>query len=86
LEGNILEILRFENIVDIMISILLKITKIYIQVGRSSFQIINIKTITNIAEIQKYTKNNLAKNSFKKTIKRIIKSGTNSISISLQKI
>jgi hypothetical protein len=68
-----------------MISILLKVAKICIQVGKSSFQIINIRTITNITEIQKYTKNDLAKKPFKKAIKRIIKSGVSSIGISFQK-
>jgi hypothetical protein len=48
-----LEILRFEDTVDVMTSVLLKVAKIRIQVGRSGFQIINIGTTTNTAEIQK---------------------------------
>jgi hypothetical protein len=78
LEGSILEILRFEDIADIMTFVLLKVAKIRIQVGRSGFQIINIGTITNTAEIQKYTENDLAKKPFKKAIERIMKSGAGS--------
>lgn len=51
LEGNMLEILRFKDAVDVMTSVLLKVAKIRIQVGRSGFQIINIGTTTNTAEI-----------------------------------
>ena len=80
-----LEILRFEDVVDIMISVLLKVAKICIQVGRFGFQIINIGTTTNTAEIQKYTENDLAKKPFKKAIERIIKSGVDSVGIGLQK-
>lgn len=83
LEGSILEILRFKDAVDVMTSMLLKVAKIRIQVGRSGFQIINIGTITNTAEIQKYTENDLTKKPFKKAIKRIIKSGAGSVGISL---
>jgi hypothetical protein len=51
LEGSILEILRFEDTVVIITSVLLKVAKIRIQVGRSGFQIINIGTTINTAEI-----------------------------------
>jgi hypothetical protein len=85
LEGSMLEILRFKDIVDIMTSVLLKVAKIRIQVGRSSFQIINIGTIINTAEIQKYTENDLIKKPFKKAIERIMKSGAGSVGIGLQK-
>ena len=37
LEGSMLEILRFEGAVDVMTSVLLKVAKIRIQVGRSGF-------------------------------------------------
>ena len=85
LEGSMLEILRFEDAVDVMTSVLLKVAKIRIQVGRSGFQIINIGTTTNTAEIQKYTENDLAKKPFKKAIERIMKSGAGSVGIGLQK-
>jgi hypothetical protein len=55
LEGSILEILQFKDAVDIITSVLLKMAKIRIQVGRFGLQNINIGTITNTAEIQKYT-------------------------------
>jgi hypothetical protein len=55
LEGSISEILRFEDTVDIIISVLVNTVKIQIQTGKFSFEKILVETTTNIAEIRKYT-------------------------------
>jgi hypothetical protein len=60
LEGSMLEILRFEDAVDVMTSVLLKVAKIRIQVGRFGLRNINIGTTTNTAEILWYTEEELA--------------------------
>jgi hypothetical protein len=78
-----LEILRFKDVVDVMTSMLLKVAKIRIQVGRSGFQIINIGTIINTAKIQNYIENDLVKKPFKKAIERIMKLGAGSVGIGL---
>jgi len=55
-----LEILRSEDAVDIMTSVLLKVAKIRIQVGRFGLQNITTGTTTDTTEIRKYTGKNLA--------------------------
>jgi hypothetical protein len=55
-----LEILRSEDAVDIMTSVLLKVAKIRIQVGRFGLQNITTGTTTDTTEIRKYTEQNLA--------------------------
>jgi len=85
LEGSMLEILRYEDAVDVMTSVLLKVAKIRIQVGRFGLQIVNIGTTTNTAEIQRYTEQNLAAKPFKIAIEKITKSGAGCVGIDLQK-
>jgi len=71
LEGSILVILRFEDAVDIMTSVLLKVAKIRIQVGKFGLQNINIGTTTDTTEIRKYTEQNLAVLPLKLRLKRL---------------
>jgi hypothetical protein len=85
LEGSMLEILRFEDAVDIMTSVLLKVAKIRIQVGRFGLRNINIGTTTNTAEILRYTEEELAAKPFKIAIERVTKSGAGCVGIGLQK-
>jgi len=49
------EILRAEDAVDVMTSVLLTAAKIRIQAGKFGFERILIGTTTNIANIRKYT-------------------------------
>lgn len=85
LEGSMLEILRSEDAVDVMTSVLLKVAKIRIQVGRFGLQNVNIRTTTNTAEIQRYTEQNLAAKPFKIAIEKITKLGVDCVGIGLQK-
>lgn len=78
-----LEILRFEDAVDIMTSVLLKVAKIRIQVGRFGLRNINIGTIINTAEILRYIEEELIAKPFKIAIKRVTKSGAGYVGISL---
>jgi hypothetical protein len=55
LEGGISEILRFEDTIDIMISVLISTVKIRFQVGKFGLEKILIGTTTNIAKTRKYT-------------------------------
>ena len=85
LEGSMLKILRFGDAVDVMTSVLLKVAKIRIQVGRFGLRNINIGTTTNTAEILRYTEEKIAAKPFKIAIKRITKSGAGCVGIGLQK-
>lgn len=86
LEGRMLEILRSEDAVDFIISVLLKVAKKRIQVGRFGLQNITIgTTTTDTTEIRKYTEQNLVALPFEIAIKKITKTGAGSVGISLQK-
>lgn len=78
-----LEILRFKDTVDIITSMLLKVAKIRIKVGRFGLRNINIGTTTNTAKILRYTEEELAAKPFKITIKRVTKSGAGYVGIGL---
>jgi hypothetical protein len=85
LEGSMLKILRFGDAVDVMTSVLLKVAKIRIQVGRFGLRNINIGTTTNTAKILRYTEEKITAKPFKIAIKRITKSGAGCVGIGLQK-
>jgi hypothetical protein len=70
-----LEILRSEDAVDIMTSVLLKVAKIRIQVGRFGLQNITIGTTTDTSEIRKYTEQPLVALPFKIAIEKMAKTG-----------
>ena len=78
-------ILRFEDAVDVMTSVLVSAMKIQIQVGKFGFEQINIGTTTNIADIRKYTEQLLVKLLFKVATKKIAKSGASCVGIGLLK-
>jgi hypothetical protein len=52
--GSMSEILRFEDAIDVMTSVLVSAMKTRIQAGKFGFEQINIGTTTNIADIRKY--------------------------------
>jgi hypothetical protein len=59
LEGGMSEILRFEDAVDVMTSVLVNAVKIQFQASKFGFEQIIIRTTTNITEIRKYTEQSL---------------------------
>jgi hypothetical protein len=85
LEGGMLEILWFEDAVDIMTSVLVSAVKIRIQASKFSFEQINIGTTTNIADIRKYTEKSLVELPFEVATQKIAKSGAGCVGIGLLK-
>jgi hypothetical protein len=60
LEGSMLKILRSEDAVVAMTSVLLKAAKIRIQVGKFGLQNLTVGTTTNTTKIRKCTEGTLA--------------------------
>ena len=85
LEGGMSEILRAEDAVDIMTSVLLTAARIRIQAGKFGFERILIGTTTNIADIRKYTEQSLVELQFEVATAKIAKSGAGCAGIGLQK-
>jgi hypothetical protein len=85
LEGGMSDILRFEDAVGVMTSVLVNTVKIRIQAGKFGFEQINIGTTTNIADIRKYTEQSLVKLPFEVAAQKIAKSGAGCVGISLLK-
>ncbi|ELR10082.1 hypothetical protein GMDG_04482 [Pseudogymnoascus destructans 20631-21] len=83
LEGGMSEILRPEDAVDIMTSVLLTTAKVRIQAGKFGFKSVNLTTTTNTVKIREYTK--LMELPFKDATDMIAKSGAGSVGIGLQK-
>jgi hypothetical protein len=78
-----LEILQFEDAVDIITSILVSVVKIRFQAGKFSLKKILIKTTTNIAKIRKYTEQSLVKLLFEVATKNIARLSVGCVGISL---
>ncbi|KAL5347680.1 hypothetical protein ACLOAV_007089 [Pseudogymnoascus australis] len=83
LEGGMSEILRPEDAVDIMTSVLLSTAKVRIQAGKFGFKSVNLTTTTNTVKIRGYTA--LMELPFKDATDMIAKSGAGSVGIGLQK-
>jgi hypothetical protein len=79
------KILRFEDAVDIITSVLVSAVKIRIQAGKFGFEQIFIGTTTNSAEIRKYTEQLLVELLFEVAIEKIAKTGAGCVGIGLQK-
>jgi hypothetical protein len=73
LEGGMSEIRRSEDAVEVMTSMLLNAPKIRIQAGKFGFEKIAIGTITNTAEIRKYTEQSLVELPFEVATEKIAK-------------
>ncbi len=85
LEGGMSEVLRFEDAVDVMTSVLLTAAKTRIQAGKFGFKMITVGTITNIAEIWKYTEQSFVVLPFEVATEKIAKTGAGCVGIGLQK-
>ena len=79
------EILRFEDAVDVMASMLVSAVKIRIQAGKFGFKMVTVGTTTNIAEIGKYTEQSLVELPFEVATEKIAKTGVGCGGIGLQK-
>jgi hypothetical protein len=75
LEGGMSEILRSEDAIGVMTSVLLTAAKIQIQAGKFGFNMITVGTTTNIAEIRKYTEQSLVELPFEVATEKIAKTG-----------
>ncbi|OBT83713.1 hypothetical protein VE02_08283 [Pseudogymnoascus sp. 03VT05] len=85
LEGGMSEILRPEDAVDVMTSVLLTTAKVRIQAGKFGFKSVKLKTTTNIVTIREYTEQTLVELPFKDATEMIAKSGAGNVGIGLQK-
>jgi hypothetical protein len=59
LEGGMSKILRAEDAIDVVTSVLLTAAKMRIQAGKFGFKMILIGTTTNTADIRKYTEQSI---------------------------
>jgi hypothetical protein len=79
------EILRSEDAIDVITSVLLTAAKIQIQASKFGFKMIIVETTTNIAEIRKYTEQSLVELLFEIATEKIAKTGVGCVGIGLQK-
>ena len=83
--GGMSGILRAEDAINVMTSVLLTAAKIRIQAGKFGFEMRLIGTTTNTADIRKYTEQSLVDSPFEVATERIVKSGAGCVGIDLQK-
>jgi hypothetical protein len=84
-EGGMPDILRPEDAVDVMTSVLLTATRIRIQAGKFGFEEVILGTTTNVNKIRQYTEQWLVKQPFEVATGKIAKTGAGCAGIGLQK-
>ena len=77
------DILRPEDAVDVMTSVLLTATRIRIQVGKFGFEEVILGTTTNVTKIRQYTEQWLVKQLFEVATGKITKTGAGCVGIGL---